>query len=190
MHTHQQGNTIATRRGKNRRRKLAKDRKPHKKNSTQANEPQGRQRSPEARAYESKGRRKRRATCNDTQSSKTKRRIDRKNAGERERKLLKGRQGRKTKKENGEPNIHDRTPTDVEEKSEQPTSEYGVWNCRQSSLTGEKEDTEAKSTRREHYGETQTGRAACNDRKSGKQKDEETEIPPETETRRPKRKQC
>ena len=92
------------------------------------------------------------AACNDTQSGKTKRRRDRKNSGERKRKLLKkGRQGRKTNERKGEANIHDSTPTDVEEKSEQPTSEYGVRNSSRSSLTGKKEeDTEAKSTRREN----------------------------------------
>ena len=60
---------------------------------------------------------------------------------------------RKTRKKNnerkkGEPNIQESTPTDVKEKSEQPTSEYGVRNSSRSSLTGEKEeDTESKSTR-------------------------------------------
>ena len=84
-----------------------------------------------------KGRRKRRVACNDTQSDKTKRRIGKKNAGERKQKLLKkGRQGRKTKKRKGKANIQYRTLTDVEEKSEQPTSKYGVRNSSRSSLTG------------------------------------------------------
>ena len=72
--------------------------------------------APEREQTSRKERRKRRAACNDTQSSKTERRIGRKNAGEWKRELPKKcRLGRKTKDRNGEPNNHDRIPTYTEE---------------------------------------------------------------------------
>ena len=80
------------------------DKNYNKKISSQANETQGRQRSPKQERTSRKGRRKRRAACNDTQIDKTKRRIGKKNTGERKRKLLKkGKQGRKTKKRKAKP---------------------------------------------------------------------------------------
>ena len=118
----------------------------------EANKPQERQRSHKVRVNEPKGEKKRRAACIDTPSGKTERRIVWKKAGERKWKLLKkNKKGRKTNERDDETNSHDRTLTDAEEKSEPPISEYGVRHSSRSSPTGEKEeDTEAKSTRREH----------------------------------------
>ena len=124
-----------------------------------------------------KGRRKRRAACNDTWSDKTKRRIGKKNAAEQKQKFLKkDRQGRKTKKRKGEANIQNRTSMDGEEKSEQLTSEYGFRNFSRNSLMGEKEeDTEAK-TQKETPGRTNKVRAEWKDRQTANRRKQNQET--------------
>ena len=119
-----------------------------------------------------KGRRKRRAACNDTWSDKTKRRIGKKNAAEQKQKFLKkDRQGRKTKKRKGEANIQNRTSMDGEEKSEQLTSEYGFRNFSRNSLMGEKEeDTEAK-TQKGNTRANQQSESRMERQTNGKQKE-------------------
>ena len=98
---------------------------------------------------EPKGEKKRRAACNDRQSGKTERRTGRKNAGNRTRKLPKATQTRKEIRNNRQVNTGPGTPAGVAELVRKN------WKWR------------IDNARRQHQDETNGGRAAGNDRKSG-----------------------
>ena len=71
------------------------------------------------------------------------------------------RQTRKKNKEKKRQSQYPKEDTDRgEEKSEQPISKYGDQNTSRSSLTGEKEDTEAKDTKKGAPGQTNNSAAS------------------------------
>ena len=140
------------------KRKPVKNRKPHEKHECskrslgKAANPRSKRK--EAKREKKKSRRKRHTSWH-TDDGKIENGA--KGIGKSRRKAEKGEAQRKKK---GEPNTNDSTTADEEAKTDQPRSEYGVWNASRIRLSRKKEDEpEANTKRREKQGESNRGRA-------------------------------